>query len=69
MSLINDLPCMQSLCNWPQLRPSYIPLPRDCPLCRPRYGYQPLYFTWTAPLPPPIFAFCQQPPCPTMPEQ
>jgi len=54
----DDLPCAcaWSLHNLPLHRPSYIPLPRDCPLCRPRLGYRPQFFTWTAPLPPPLFA-------------
>jgi len=44
----------QGLQNLPLLRPSYIPWPTDCPLCKPRYGYRPQYFTWLAPLPPPV---------------
>lgn len=61
----DDLPCARSLRNLPLHRPSYIPLPSDCPLCRPRLGYRPQFFTWMAPLPPPLFAVYPAPcePC------
>jgi len=57
MAIVGSLP------KWPCLRmlhrhlrrPSYIPLPNDCPLCKPRYGFAPQYFAWRAPLRPPLW--------------